>query len=148
MVCLCNVCHNHAHAFHPPVFRCCWRQLVDRIRCQGSVQDRVFWLYLPNCTCIFRWDRQELECAKLGSNYSVWKWYLLRLCVMIWQHLVSLILMLFFLSSMYQIDSIYCWDWGSVRSMSTEPSCRLLIPSDRAWISSPSFTAPIVCDWQ
>lgn len=86
-------------------------------------------------------------CKKVRSNYSVWKWHLIRYCAMIWQHLVSLIPVLLFFLSTFQIDSVYCPYWVSLRSMS-ELSYRLFTLPDRAWISPPSSTELIVCDWQ
>lgn len=126
--------------------RCSWRLLADRIRCLGSVPDKVS----PDLTyqMLHAYVDEIDRTCKNSLDCTVWKSYWLRLRLMMWQHLVSLILMLFFLSSTYQIDSIYCRDWGSVRSMSTELPCTLFTLSDRAWISSSASTTSIVCDWQ
>lgn len=79
----------------------------------------------------------------------MWKWHFaefLLFVVMIREYLVSLILLLSVFSSTLQIDSLYCPDGGSVRSMSSKLLYRLFILSVRVSISSPYFTAPFVLD--
>lgn len=64
MVCLCNVCVNHAHAFYPPVFWCfihrvwlkvcylhCLSVCLEAVCCKDQMSRKcawksLFWLYL------------------------------------------------------------------------------------------------------
>lgn len=143
-----NVCDNHAYAFYPPAFRYysdwSWlRLLFLRWLSRGSwllesdfkgknrKADFTYSIYLHILT--FRHG-----IIRICKDYSVWgwRWHMLRFCLMIWQHLVSLILLPLFLSSTFQIDRLYCPDWRSVRSMSAKLVHRLFSLSDGAWIFS------------
>lgn len=101
---------------------------------------------LRNMILVLGWA-VDISCKKVWPDICVWKWHLIRYCAMIWQYLDSLIPVLFFFTSTFHIDSIYSPYWVSLRSMS-ELSYRLCTLPDRAWISPPSSTELIVCDWQ